>query len=61
MDSAKKGRMVMSVSFRPEVYETVCTFCKERNFNRSKVMEEAVLQYILQSLQREVSENEEVN
>lgn len=61
MDSAKKGRMVMSVSFRPEVFDAVSTFCKERNFNRSKVMEEAILQYILQALQQEVSEHEEVN
>lgn len=59
MDSAKKGRMIMSVSFRPEVYDTIVQFCKSRNLNRSKAIEEAILKYILQSLRQEVTSNEE--
>lgn len=59
MDSAKKGRMIMSVSFRPEVYQAVDNYCRERNFNRSKIIEEAILQFIYNSLQQEVTSNEE--
>lgn len=55
MESAKKGRKIMSVSFRPETYEAIVKYCRSHTYNRSKFVEEAVLVAILSELQQEAS------
>lgn len=53
------GREVLSISLQSGAYRTIIDFCKARNLNRSKFIQDAILQSILETLQREVSNNGE--
>lgn len=54
-----KGRKILSVSLTLRAYDTVVKYCEEHDYSRSRFIEQAVLEKILENLTEEVEHYEQ--